>query len=113
MKFPWQKKESLKKELEQQFERTEWLKEIEHTRGFRLIVTMISQNESWLRDKLENCNAAELMEFQADLKAVKTWKFALSRWDSEGDKARELLFGRAEIDNNAVAVASPNSNNPN
>lgn len=114
MKLPWQKSKPQKQQLEEQHERSEWLKEIEHTRGFRLILAMIAQNETWLRDKLENCSKDELAEYQSDLRAVKMWKFAFSRWDKEGEKAREILFGRTgPVEPTQFAVSGPNSNTPN
>lgn len=123
MKLPWQKSKNKAQEIREQYERLEWLKEIEPTRGYRLIVTMIAQNEQWLQQSLENMppitcltdeQKAEYSQYQSDLRSVRQWKYALTRWDAEGDKAREILFGRTgPIDNKSFGESAPNTNQPN
>lgn len=112
MLWPKSKKPKSKVELlADQIERGDWLREIEQTRGYQLILTLVRENLAFLLKELENCEPDSLPQLQADIKAMRTLDYALRNWQEEGKKARQILTGRAEPEKLAVLTqAQPNVN---
>ena len=112
-KNPFKRNKPRSEELREQFDRGEWIKEIENTRGFRLINQLLLNEKNWVLTALRGCKPDELERLQAYADAIDVLGVGLLRWKKEGEMAREILYGRLEaMDEMQFDSSQPNTNTP-
>lgn len=112
MKWPFKKKSRVE-ELQEQCDRGDWIKEIENTRGFRLINQVLVNERNYVLGAMRSCKPDELVRLQAYADAIELLGYAIARWRAEGEIARNTLYGRLEaIDKMEFDASQPNANTP-
>lgn len=108
------------KELIHQSERRDWIKEIEHTRGYILICTAIENEIEWcnksVRDLVGKQKFSDAERVEHYMTALEFIKETILQWNVEGDIAQDVLCNRLkDLDSMSVEVSSqaqPNTNQP-
>lgn len=96
--------------LQEQLDRGDWIREIENTRGFRLIKQVLVNEKAFTLTKLRRCTPEELLEFQTYYEALDFIDRAIIQWQREGEVARNILFPRAEeIEKMEFVESQPNT----
>ena len=116
----WLKKPNKLKELIHANERREWIKEIEHTRGYILICTAVENEIEWcnknMRVLIADSKFAEAKRIEDYMSALEFLKTTILQWNADGDVAHDVLFTRLKVlDDMKVEVsqqAQPNTNVP-